>query len=583
MSKPGASAGDPSGQLISPAAHLGRSASVSNSVRIRGRVSREPLTKKPLQARRSLSIALIRAAPAAPVTAFNGLIEIPPIGLAYLAASLKKAGHRVRIIDAFGEQPSQLIRHADGYYTQGLTPEQIVEHIPPDVDLVGVTCMFSTGWFYCHRTISHIAATFRDAPIIVGGEHPTADYERLLQRVPEVLCCVLGEGEETVVDIAAHLSHGLPLDDVPGIAVRNAGGDVYTTPDRQRILEVDEIPWPDWDTVPLPNYLDNNFGLDGYYSRTMPIVASRGCPYQCTFCSSPQMFGTKWTARSPRDVLAEMQHDYDAFGARHFEFHDLTMIVRKDWIVEFCNLLIERKLDVQWSMPSGTRSEVLDAEVLALMKRSGCRSFAYAAESGSPAELKRIKKRINLQRMLDSMRQAVKLELVTRCHLICGMPDQTKWDVLATLGFVTRLAWVGVHDVGCYAFSPYPGSEIYQRLVAEGRIDTEADDYEQMLAQQVTSNYKLRRSWTPHLPAWSVGWICVGTMSYFYALQFLFRPQRLVAVFQSLVRNRPHTYLQRVLVRKLGVGDAIPVPGWRLRSSVGGSAGSRASAKAQAS
>ena len=108
--------------------------------------------------------------------------------------------------------------------------------------------MFSTAWFYCRRTIAHLAATFRDVPIIVGGEHPTADYERLLRRVPEVLCCVLGEGEETVVDVAAHLSHGLPLDDVPGIAVRNARGEVCTTPDRQRILfELDEIPWPDWD------------------------------------------------------------------------------------------------------------------------------------------------------------------------------------------------------------------------------------------------------------------------------------------------------------------------------------------------
>ena len=288
------------------------------------------------------------------------------------------------------------------------------------------------------------------------------------------------------------------------------------------------------------------------------------------------MFGTKWTARNPRKVFDELRYYYDTFGARHFEFHDLTMIVRKDWILEFSKILIEAGLDIQWSMPSGTRSEVLDGEVLAVMKRSGCRSFAYAAESGSPAELKRIKKRISLPRMLSSMRQAVKLGLGTRCHLICGMPDQTKRDVLITLGFVTRLAWVGVHDLGCYAFAPYPGSELYQRLVAEGRIDTEADDYDQMLAQQVTSNYKLRRSWTPHLPAWSIGWICMGMMSYFYALQFLLRPQRLVGVVQSVVRNRPDTYLQRVLVRKLGVGDSIPVPGWRLRSHQEGSVGERA-------
>jgi len=506
---------------------------------------------KPLQARRSLSIVLVRPPGVLPFTAQNAVLEIPPIGLAYLAACLAKAGHRVRIIDAFGERPSQLINDADGYTINGLTAEEIVERIPRDVDLVGVTCMFSNSWLYCRRVIAQIAAAFHDVPIIVGGEHPTADYDRLLRRVPEVLCCVLGEGEETAVDIAAHLSHNLQLDTVPGIALRDAHGTVLTTAGRRRIREVDEIPWPDWDTVPLSNYLDNNICSDAYVERCMPILASRGCPYQCTFCSSPQMFGTQWVARSPRKVFEEIKHYYHTFGARYFEFHDLTMIIRKEWIVEFSKILIEEGLDIQWSMPSGTRSEALDGEVLAWMKRSGCRSFSYAAESGSPEELTRIKKRINLPRMLASMRQATKLGLVTRCHLIIGLPDQTKSDVLATLRFVTRMAWAGVNDLGCYAFSPYPGSALYQRLVAEGRIDPEAADYDRMLATNVCTNYKLRRSWTPHLPAWSLGWLCLGIMAYFYTLQFVFRPQRLLAVLQSLGKSRGHTYLQRMLVKKL--------------------------------
>ena len=86
---------------------------------------------------------------------------------------------------------------------------------------------------------------------------------------------------------------------------------VVTTSDRRRIWEVDEIPWPDWNTVPLSNYLDNNLCSDAYVSRCMPILASRGCRYQCTFCSSPQVFGTKWVARSPRKVFEEIKHYYD--------------------------------------------------------------------------------------------------------------------------------------------------------------------------------------------------------------------------------------------------------------------------------
>ena len=416
--------------------------------------------------------------------------------------------------------------------------------------------MFSSSWHHSRRVIGAMAAAFPTVPIIVGGEHATADYERLLRRVPEVLCCVLGEGEETIVDIAAHLTHGLPLDDVPGLALRNSRDEVVTTADRLRIREVDEIPWPDWETVSLSTYMDRGLCHDAYSGRTMVMLASRGCPYQCTFCSSPQMFGTRYIARDPRKLIEEMRHYYDTLGVRYFEFHDLTMIVRRDWILQFSKMLVEEGLDVQWAMPSGTRSEALDAEVLGWMKRAGCRSFGYAAESGSATELKRIKKHLDIPRMLGSMRAAVQQGMITRCHLIVGLPDQTKTDLLKTLWFITRVAWVGAHDVGCYAFSPYPGSELYHRLIAEGRIDIEAEDHDRLLALNVSTNYKIPRSWTPHLPAWSIGKLCLAMMSYFYMAQFLFHPQRLVALVRNIIRNDRQTYLEGFLIRKLGLSSS---------------------------
>lgn len=515
-------------------------------------------THRGVEPSRPLSIVLVRPASLLPLTAHNvWVLDAPPLGLAYLSAALKVAGHRVRIIDAFGEAPDKVTRDPDGYGISGLVNEQVVDRIPADVDLIGVTCMFSNSWIYCRRTVAAIAAAFPHVPIVMGGEHANADWERLLQRVPEVLCCVLGEGEETIVEVAAHVGRGLPLDDVPGLAVRDAAGGVRKTAPRPRLVDVDAIPLPDWDSVPLRNYLDNQLTHDPYSARSMPMLASRGCPYQCTFCSSPQMFGTKWVARDPRRVVDEMAHYHHTLGARYFEFQDLTMVVRRDWIIEFSRLLIERRLDVQWCMPSGTRSEALDAEVLGWMKRSGCRSFAYAPESGSVAELARIKKKVQLDRMLESMRAAVKVGMVTRTHLIFGMPGQTKRDVLQSLRFTVRLALAGVHDLACYAFSPYPGSELYDQLVAEGRIVPEADDYDRVLAQNIFTNYKLRRSWTPHLPAWSLGWLCVGTMAFFYVLSFLLRPTRVLALARSVWERRPHTYFQRMVLRRMT--DAAPL------------------------
>src|SRR5262245_32820991 len=225
-----------------------------------------------LVAQRPLSIVLVRPAAVLPLDASHALYELPPLGVAYLASSLEKAGHHVRIVDAFGEAPDQTERHAEGYATRGLTAEQIIERMPRDVDLIGVSCMFSSSWLHCRKVIAHLAREFPHVPLIVGGEHPTADYDRLLRRVPEVSCCVLGEGEETIVDIAAHLSHGLPLDDVPGIARRDAPGRIVTTPERPRIREVDDIPWPSWTTVPVNNYLAHRFSHDCYFEPTMPLL-----------------------------------------------------------------------------------------------------------------------------------------------------------------------------------------------------------------------------------------------------------------------------------------------------------------------
>jgi anaerobic magnesium-protoporphyrin IX monomethyl ester cyclase len=501
--------------------------------------------------RHSLRIALIRPAAVNSTSAINAVTHNPPLALAYLASSLRRSGHAVAMIDAFGEAPDQVDVHPDGYQTRGLRADQVSARVPADVDLIGFTCMFSNEWIYCRENIERLAADFPGVPIILGGEHATADWERILRKLPAVTACALGEGEETLVELADRLSAGLPITDLTGLAVRDRSGKARRNAKRQRIRDVDAIPPPDWDGLPLDVYLERGFGHDAYADRSMPILASRGCPYQCTFCSSPQMFGTRWLVREPMAVVEEMRRYNEIYDARYFEFADLTLVIRRDWIQEFCRLLSAAKLPVRWSIPGGTRSEVLDAETLSAMKQAGCRSFSYAAESGSVEELRRIKKRVKIPRLLESMRSAVKLGIVVKTHLIFGLPDQSWNDVIRTFGFIVRVAIAGAHDVGCYAFSPYPGSELYARLIAEGRIDPEAPDYDLVLAHNVFTNYKLRRSWTQNLPEWSINPICLTGMAWFYGLQFLFRPWRIAQMVPHLRRAEPATYLERLLVRRM--------------------------------
>ena len=149
---------------------------------------------------------------------------------------------------------------------------------------------------------------------------------------------------------------------VNGLVMRQDGKIVRTLP-RGRIKAIDDIPWPAWNLVPLENYLSNGLGYGVDLGRSMPLIATRGCPYRCTFCSNPTMWTTKWIARKPNLVLDEIEHYINKYGAENIDFYDLTAIVQKEWIAEFCRLIKKRNLKFTWQLPSGTRSEAIDTEI----------------------------------------------------------------------------------------------------------------------------------------------------------------------------------------------------------------------------
>jgi radical SAM superfamily enzyme YgiQ (UPF0313 family) len=271
--------------------------------------------------------------------------------------------------------------------------------------------------------------------------------------------------------------------EVKGLCFRRNGSFVKTPP-RKRIRDVDNIPWPAWDRLPLESYLASSYGMGVSQGRNMPMLATRGCPYQCTFCSNPIMYDQRYYMREPEDIIREIIHYVATYQATFIEFYDLTAIIRKDWIVKFCRLYIANNLSVGWSLPSGTRSEALDAETLSLLYRTNCRYLVYAPESGSPETLKDIKKQVKLDRLTDSVKAAVDLGINTRCNLIIGFPKETRKQVFQTLRFQARLAWLGVDDAPIYMFSPYPGSALFEYLRSTGRIQQLDEPYfDSLLAQ----------------------------------------------------------------------------------------------------
>lgn len=497
------------------------------------------------------SVTLIRPPRILSRTALNTVPPVAPLTLAYLSGALRAHGVRVVAIDGCAAADRHTPLDDLPFVVNGLTADEIVERVDPTSLFVGISCMFSREWIYQKRVIREVHRRFPHLPIVAGGEHVTADPDFVLRDCPEVSVCALGEGEETIVDLARAFATSAPLAAVPGLALRGPDGTVIRTAKRARIASIDQIPWPDWEGLPVEVYLDRGFGMDEYLTRSIPMLASRGCPYLCTFCSNPSMWGTKWVARKPADVVDEIKYYKSRYAIDHVEFFDLTTVVDRRWILAFTDRLIEENLGITWTMPSGTRSEALDAEVLDKLRRSGCRGVTYAPESGSPATLKRIKKKVDPNRMLDSIRAAVRTGLYVKAHVIVGLPGQTPGELWESLTFVLRLAVSGVHDLLAYPFNAYPGSELYRDLVARGRIDPTAPDHDRFLLGADYGEIEHAHSWSEYLSARAIRSTAAVIMLAFYMSQFVLRPWRVLRTGARLVSRRPKTWLERALTTQI--------------------------------
>lgn len=497
---------------------------------------------------RRLRVCLVRL-PTLTSASAVGQDAVPPLGLAYLAAAARAAGHQVSAVDAVGEAVHQYsrVRWDDGALLHGLRIEEVVARIDPAAEVIGVSCMFTVEWPVAAELLAAIRAHFPAALLVLGGEHVTACPEFSLAASPAADVAVLGEGEETFVELLDAHAAGRDLDGVAGLVLRAAGGLPRRTAARARIRAIDDIAPPDWSSFPVETYIDNALTHGANLGRSMPILASRGCPYQCTFCSSPLMWTTRWAARRPQAVLAEMKHYMRRYRVTNFDFYDLTAIVKRSWIVEFCELLIAERLDITWQLPTGTRSEAIDEEVARLLGASGCRIISYAPESGSPAELARIRKRVDPDRMVASMRGAKRAGLVIKVNFVLGFPGETWGDVGRTFAFLARLAAAGVDDVNVFPFSPYPGSTLFDDLQRAGRLRLDADYFRALLAYNDPEHSV---SYAELVGSRGLSWLNLAAMALFYGLSLTLRPRRAVALAGALLGGDTSTRFTMALAHR---------------------------------
>ena len=424
-----------------------------------------------------LHVTLVRGPIVSTVKAVNNEAT-PCIGLAYIAAYIRLHGYDVAIVDAIGEGLNHYwaLDRYPGYIGQGLRIREMIDRIPVHTDVIGFSAMFSGEWPIQRDLITEVRKEFPAPVFVAGGEHITALTEYSLRDCPALDVCVRGEGEHVIYELLESLRNNGDFKKVNGIGYLNDESRFISNENQARIREVDNIPWPYWPEKYLEKFWKAGKSYGVCSERDMPLMVSRGCPFQCTFCSSPQMWTTLYRLREPEDVIAEIKSYKERYNITSLQLYDLTAITKRSWTIEFCNKLLQHQINLPWSLPSGTRSEALDHESLRLLRQTGCKYLVYAPESGSPNTLKRIKKKIKLPRFTESVLEAKKQGLILRTNLIIGFPHETRRDVFLTIKYGLKLAMHGVDEVSINIFSPYPGTEIYNQLQQQGEIVLN-DDY----------------------------------------------------------------------------------------------------------
>lgn len=481
------------------------------------------------------TVTLVRAPLLSRLGALNNE-AVPHIGLAYLAGALRAAGHPVAIVDGIAEGLNGVHPwpgHA-GFQLQGITLDELVARIPAATEVIGFSSMFSAEWVLLRELITQVRDRFPHALLVAGGEHFTALPEYSLDDCPALDVIVKGEGEATLLQLIEAWRTG-DISKVDGICLRNAAGAFQDNGALPRIREPDTIPWPYWPEGYLEKFWDAGKSYGIRSSRDVPLLATRGCPYRCTFCSSPQMWSTRYVMRDVEDVIAEIRHYIEHYGATSFQLYDLTAFTRKRWTVEFCRRLLEEDLDIRWSLPSGTRSEVLDAEVLGLLKQTGCDYIAYAPESGAPTTLKRIKKRVRLDRMIGSIRAAKRAGLTVRTNLIIGFPDETRAEIFETLRFGLKMAVIGVDEVPLFIFSSYPGTEIFRDLCERNEVTLNDAYFLSLISLNGKFSNLLPDGVTArHVSRFELASLRLAFMLINYGLSYVLYPRRILRTLRNL-------------------------------------------------
>lgn len=394
-----------------------------------------------------------------------------PFSLSSISSFLGPANHEVLIYDAdHGERPvsmtSSNLLDVFPKYLEGIRNtshplwrevEEVVRSFSPD--LVGITYM-STKMGAVKNIVEISKRVFPEVPVVLGGAHPSVLHESSIRQT-QADFVVLGEGEETFRELVTEVEDGgRNFDKIKGLAFIVEDGKLVVTPPRPLIKELDSLPFPDRESLyRLETYRPDDLSM---------IMTSRGCPYNCTFCSS--IWERKVRNRSVSNIIEEIGYLVRRFSVQNISFKDDTFTINRKRILEFCHLLQERALKISWDCL--TRIELLDEELVREMRDAGMVYLKIGIETGSPRLLRETNKKLTIEQIKRGSALLNKLGQKWSAFFMVGYPNETEEEVFMTWKLIEEIQPT---YVSMSILVPYPGSQYYYDLEKAGAIGEESD------------------------------------------------------------------------------------------------------------
>ncbi|KWT90137.1 B12-binding domain-containing radical SAM protein [Candidatus Magnetominusculus xianensis] len=366
-----------------------------------------------------------------------------PLNIAYIAAYARKYSNSLTAIEILDAESLE--------YDFDMIHNKITNYAP---DIVAVT-MTTPAYNSAKKIITMTKEINKNIVTVVGGAHPSAFPKELLDEIPQIDFSIIGEGEKPFAYLLDAISNGWSFAEIKGLAYRNDGKIIFNH-EIEYIRDIDMIPFPARDLLPMSLYEPSTAKDITHKGGFSNIFTSRGCPYDCVYCSSRNIWSGKVRIRSAMNVVNEIEECYKTFNITKFNFNDDIFPISRQRTIDICNEIISKDMKIHWTCM--TRVNYVWEDAMIKMKDAGCEIVNFGFESGSDEILKSINKKTTVKQGIEAVKICKKAKLKVMGNFMIGNIGETEDTIKESIRYSKTL---GLDSAAFFIAMPYPGTKLY--------------------------------------------------------------------------------------------------------------------------